>query len=642
MNPAALVMLIALLQICRGYTHFSLPKQSTYLRSSCIRNLTRRRKSPATPSPVLAYHSSSLSAIRDAGGESSNMPRGVKKENLPSKVCVVCGRPFTWRKKWERVWDEVTTCSKSCNRKRKMKGKEPGENGFVASVSALGESRVGNASMGGESITGSSVMAKPAEEETNLIDVEILAAQRLGSLDDPKHSPSDDSSSEHSQTTKSGTDVDMGLIPPILDAKALRKAEKKRKKAERRAQREGRGDPSAGQKQCTLCQKSVNLLIRCTYDESGEWGMVCGKCWNAASGGVVDGDDAHPHYRYGGFPRQNEHAPLVPPRDANVVVYVPRPQPPRGTHDPQRHVRVQRRIRDADPKPIELDVYLSPVAFVGVAFDVHRDEPPRLSAFAEKRRGIVRLERDDVAYIVPVEIYGLRAFDGIGILRPFAEDARALEAVLQLPRQDGIGPSRGVVAVRLIFQRVDERRERIDAPRPSAASPQAREVLGGPDQFPVSSQASQYVLVGGGTLALEDFHGVEDGPGQRGGRGLVRRDRGEEPEEGRLAFARFALGGGGGGGGVERIREEPSRRSKAASARSDRGECMSAKRREEAAGRTCRGGDDWRPPRSRRHLRHGSVAAATLRRCGEGKGKGRKGTGKSSGGRGTVGDVDDL
>ena len=51
------------------------------------------------------------------------MPRGVKKENLPSKLCVTCERPFTWRKKWENCWDEVTTCSKSCNGKRK-KGKQ--------------------------------------------------------------------------------------------------------------------------------------------------------------------------------------------------------------------------------------------------------------------------------------------------------------------------------------------------------------------------------------------------------------------------------------------------------------------------------------------------------------------------------------
>jgi len=31
----------------------------------------------------------------------------VKKENLPSKICIVCERPFTWRKKWERCWEDV-------------------------------------------------------------------------------------------------------------------------------------------------------------------------------------------------------------------------------------------------------------------------------------------------------------------------------------------------------------------------------------------------------------------------------------------------------------------------------------------------------------------------------------------------------
>ena len=36
------------------------------------------------------------------GGGGAGMTRGVKKENLPSKMCVVCNRPFTWRKKWER------------------------------------------------------------------------------------------------------------------------------------------------------------------------------------------------------------------------------------------------------------------------------------------------------------------------------------------------------------------------------------------------------------------------------------------------------------------------------------------------------------------------------------------------------------
>lgn len=37
-----------------------------------------------------------------------------KKINLPTKVCVVCGLPFTWRKKWERNWEDVKYCSKKC------------------------------------------------------------------------------------------------------------------------------------------------------------------------------------------------------------------------------------------------------------------------------------------------------------------------------------------------------------------------------------------------------------------------------------------------------------------------------------------------------------------------------------------------
>ena len=59
----------------------------------------------------------------DSGGM-----RGVKKENLPTKTCVVCDRPFTWRKKWERCWDEVTTCSKSCNAARRRE-KQSGASG---------------------------------------------------------------------------------------------------------------------------------------------------------------------------------------------------------------------------------------------------------------------------------------------------------------------------------------------------------------------------------------------------------------------------------------------------------------------------------------------------------------------------------
>ena len=43
------------------------------------------------------------------------------KPHLPTKICVVCGRPFTWRKKWADVWAEVKYCSERC---RRNKGKK--------------------------------------------------------------------------------------------------------------------------------------------------------------------------------------------------------------------------------------------------------------------------------------------------------------------------------------------------------------------------------------------------------------------------------------------------------------------------------------------------------------------------------------
>ena len=38
----------------------------------------------------------------------------MKKEFLPTKVCLICKRPFSWRKKWERDWENVKYCSKKC------------------------------------------------------------------------------------------------------------------------------------------------------------------------------------------------------------------------------------------------------------------------------------------------------------------------------------------------------------------------------------------------------------------------------------------------------------------------------------------------------------------------------------------------
>jgi len=43
------------------------------------------------------------------------LSKGVRNPNdLPVKRCPVCGRDFTWRKKWERDWDTVIYCSDKC------------------------------------------------------------------------------------------------------------------------------------------------------------------------------------------------------------------------------------------------------------------------------------------------------------------------------------------------------------------------------------------------------------------------------------------------------------------------------------------------------------------------------------------------
>jgi hypothetical protein len=174
------------------------------------------------------------------------MPRGVKKENLPSKVCVVCNRPFTWRKKWERCWDEVTTCSKACNAtRRQLKG--------AAAI----------------------------------------------------HSETDGSDGEH--VDKDGpcaaSDAD--------DVKHERKAAAKAAKALTRAKRECSAPKETGQKLCDACGRGSDLLVRCQTDASQAWRMVCGKCWRIVSGGQVDGDSNHPHYRYGGLWKNRKAALAV-------------------------------------------------------------------------------------------------------------------------------------------------------------------------------------------------------------------------------------------------------------------------------------------------------------------------------------------
>ena len=48
------------------------------------------------------------------------------KQSLPSKPCVACGRPMTWRKRWEKNWDEVKYCSDACRRRGSAPLQSPG------------------------------------------------------------------------------------------------------------------------------------------------------------------------------------------------------------------------------------------------------------------------------------------------------------------------------------------------------------------------------------------------------------------------------------------------------------------------------------------------------------------------------------
>ena len=51
-----------------------------------------------------------------------------------AKMCSVCQRQFTWRKKWERCWGEVTTCSERCRQESKRERRNKVEHDDDAAV----------------------------------------------------------------------------------------------------------------------------------------------------------------------------------------------------------------------------------------------------------------------------------------------------------------------------------------------------------------------------------------------------------------------------------------------------------------------------------------------------------------------------
>ena len=54
----------------------------------------------------------------------------IKKQDLPTKICKTCRRPFLWRKKWSKVWDEVRYCSEKCKRNKTVENIEKNQDNF--------------------------------------------------------------------------------------------------------------------------------------------------------------------------------------------------------------------------------------------------------------------------------------------------------------------------------------------------------------------------------------------------------------------------------------------------------------------------------------------------------------------------------
>jgi len=211
--------------------------------------------------------------------------------NLPVKDCVTCGRPFTWRKKWEKCWDEVLTCSNRCKTERKSASKnKQGSGGGSAAVAA-----------GAAGLAASRRAVKADEDEDEDEEDEALpltTRKKASGLPLPAIDDEEDEEGSEEQAE--------------VDPRRLRR---QAAKAERRARRalSPQEKAEAKRKACSLCEKRVDLLVRCRIDASATWHMLCGRCWKDASGGVPDGDAEHPHYRYGGL-WKNRSAKVATPK----------------------------------------------------------------------------------------------------------------------------------------------------------------------------------------------------------------------------------------------------------------------------------------------------------------------------------------
>jgi hypothetical protein len=221
---------------------------------------------------------------------SKAMPRGVKKENLPIKVCLICDRPFTWRKKWERCWDEVTTCSKSCNARRRAGSRVAGMN------IATDDDGIDDADSENEASARVMVRQDPNDLSTSRVANSENVAESMGresetfETQEIKGLVETDSASVAESSTISS--IHVSSEPLLLVPRGSMKRMELPNKAESSlislppTSTENRQDGrrKKREKLCEVCNEQKDHLFRCQWDDSKKWRFVCKPCWPIVSG----------------------------------------------------------------------------------------------------------------------------------------------------------------------------------------------------------------------------------------------------------------------------------------------------------------------------------------------------------------------
>ena len=234
------------------------------------------------------------------------MPRGVKKENLPSKVCLSCDRPFTWRKKWERCWDEVTTCSKSCNVKRRTGSR------LAGAVSYNVDDQIDSSDFG-EKISFAKINQNQYIEDPimpnipalNITDEKQIVNSETGEVQIDKSVINDSVLTNELIDSKSDEYIESNLScdtsQQFSSSSTLRGLKKSKKnkadsskftatseillKQEQQQERQQQMETSKRRsKLCEICKEQKEHLFRCQWEESRKWRFVCKTCWPIVSG----------------------------------------------------------------------------------------------------------------------------------------------------------------------------------------------------------------------------------------------------------------------------------------------------------------------------------------------------------------------